>query len=134
MKFQSIIKNIIEPAESPLSRIYGYSRDTKGEIQIVANEAKVIKEVVTALASRKTESVDEIIKNILQEFFLDGVRNRSNKNWTRQSLIGLVRPIYAGIVVSKMGIWRQSKIYPPIVKVDMIKKALKVLKDAKLAQ
>ncbi|MBV5334423.1 MAG: hypothetical protein JZU49_01280 [Sulfuricurvum sp.] len=132
MKFAKIINKII-PAknENPLSRLYGYARNQNGKMQIVPNEAYVISTVITALATRKTESVDEIINNILQEFFIDGVRNRSGKNWTRQSLLGLVRPVYGGVVVSKMGVWRKSRIYPLIVEPSQVKAALKRLKTVK---
>lgn len=87
MQFDKVIKNLVSPKiETPLSRLYGYTRDTKDKIQIVGKEAKVIKEVITALATRKAESVDKIIDDILQQFFLENIRNRSGKNWTRQSL------------------------------------------------
>jgi len=132
MKFNEVIKHLIPVKnESPLSRLYGFAKDQNGKMQIVPNEAKVIKEVITALASRNVESVDKILDNLLQQFFIDNIRNRSGKRWTRQSLLGLVRPVYGGVAVSKMGIWRQSQIYPPIVEPSQVKAALKPLKSTK---
>lgn len=132
MKFHEVIKNLIPVKnENPLSRLYGYVKDQNGKMKVVPNEAKIIKEVITALASRNVESVDKILDNLLQQFFIDGVRNRSNKNWTRQTLLNLVRPIYGGVSVSRHGIWRASKIYPPIVEPSQVKAALKRLKSIK---
>jgi hypothetical protein len=128
MKFQSIIKSIIVPVENPLSRLYGFSKDQNGKLQIVPDEGKVIKEVISALATRRSESVDTIITDLIQQFFIDGVRNRSGKNWTRQTLLSLIRPVYGGVVVSKMGVWRKSRIYPPIVEPSQVKAAMKRLK------
>lgn len=132
MKFNEIIKSLITAKnENPLSRLYGFQHNATGKMQIVDQEAKVISIVITALASRKTDSVDTIMTELLQQFFIDGIRNRSNKNWTRQTLLGLVRPVYAGIVVSRHGVWRKSKIYPPIVEPSQVKAALKRLNTQK---
>lgn len=132
MKFAKIINKII-PAknENPLSRLFGYQRDASGKMQIVHSEAKIIMTVIEALATRSSDNTDAIIDDLLIQFKLEGIRNRSSKNWTRQSIVGLVRPIYAGIAVSRMGIWRPSRIYPSIVDASLVKTALKRIKSIK---
>lgn len=132
MKFAKIINKII-PAknENPLSRLFGYQRDASGKMQIVHPEAKIIMKVIEALATRSSDNTDAIIDDLLIQFKLEGIRNRSGKNWTRQTLISLVRPVYGGVAVSRLGIWRTSKIYPPIVSPELVKTALRRLKTVK---
>lgn len=132
MKFNTIIKNIISPSEKPLSRIYGYQRVTDGTYQVVSEEAKVIASVINVIANRSSDSIDDLLEDLIQKLSTAGTRNRSGKRWTRSALIGLVRPIYAGIAVSPRGVWRKSKIYPAIVSVDTIKTAMKRLKTDNL--
>lgn len=129
MKFNEIISSIIskQKTEQPLSRIYGYQRDKTGKIHIVTDEAKTIKTVIETLASSKSQSTISILDDLLQQLFLDNIRNRSGKRWTRQSLLGLVRPVYGGVIVSKMGVWRKSRIYPAIVEPSLVKAALRRL-------
>jgi len=135
MKFHEVIKTLFPKPnpEIPLSRLYGYQRDAKGKMQIVAEEGKIITAVITALSSHTTKATDSILNDLLQELLLNNIRNRSGKNWTKQTLLSLIRPIYAGVAVSKMGVWKTSKIYPPIVSASQVKTALRRLKMQKAA-
>lgn len=134
MKFNEVIKQIILPAkiEQPLSRIYGYQRSPNGNITVVDSEAKIISTVIIQLATQTYEPVNEILDDIVRQFATEGIRNRSGKRWTKQALAGLIRVIYSGQVVSKHGVWRKSRLYPPIVSVNNIKTVLKRIKTEKV--
>ncbi len=134
MRFDKIIKGLSTQKEIPLSRLYGYTRSKYGSIIPVESEASIIEKVIKEIASTNIIEASNKISDLVKQLNDDGHRTRSGKRWTRSMIIGLVRPIYAGIAVSPLGIWRKSKFYSAIVTVDMIKKALKVLKDAKLDQ
>jgi hypothetical protein len=133
MKFTDILKTITKTEERPLSRLYGYDRSGDGKATIVDPEARVVATVIIALATDTDASIEEILDGILQQFAEEGVRNRSGKRWTRSTLLGLVRPIYGGFAVSPRGVWRQSKLYPPIVAPERLKAAIRRLKTAKVA-
>jgi hypothetical protein len=135
MKFHDVIKNVLlpTPTEQPLSRIYGYDRDVNGKIQIVQIEARVISAVIQQLATQAYEPVMKILDDLVRQFADEGVRNRSGRRWTKQLLLGLVRPIYAGVAVSPRGVWRRSRLYPAIVSVERVRTALKRIKTEKVA-
>lgn len=130
MKFSAILRSINSSNEKPLSRIYGYQRKADGNYQAVPEEAKTIFAVINAIGREPSSSIGDLLDDLIHKFSENGTRNRSGKRWTRQTLIGLVRPIYAGIAVSPRGVWRKSRIYPAIVSVDTIKIALKRVKAA----
>lgn len=132
MKFTDILRTITKTEERPLSRIFGYKRSGEGKAAIIESEARVIATVIIALASNNEESIDKLLDGIIEQFAQENIRNRSGKRWTRQTLLGLVRPIYAGITVSPRGVWRLSRIYPPIVATERVKAAIKRLKMEKL--
>lgn len=127
MKFKNILKRITAPTkqEHVLSRLYGYQRNSDGNMSIVESEARVIESVITALATRPLENLDTILDDLVQRFSDDGIRNRSAQKWTRKTILALVRPIYSGSVVSKFGVWRRSKLYPQIVNPNYLKLALR---------
>ncbi len=127
MKFQKVIENIGKQ-ERPLSRIYGYRRNPDGHYEIVPDEAAVIRSVISSIATRISDSVEQITSDLLQQYQSKNIRNRSGRLWNHQALISLVKPIYCGIVISDFGIWRKSKIYPAIVSADIVRIALKRLK------
>lgn len=133
MKFTDLLKTIKTAEEHPRSRLYGYDRSGDNKATIIDSEAKVIATVIIALATNTDESIEEILDGILLQFAEENIRNRSGKRWTRQTLLGLMRPVYAGIAVSPRGVWRRSKIYPPIVALERLKAAMKRLKMAKVA-
>jgi hypothetical protein len=133
MKFSELLKIITKTEERALSRLYGYERSGDGKAAIVESEALVIATVIIALASPTDASIEAILDGILQQFAEEGVRNRSGKRWTRSTLLGLVRPVYGGFAVSPRGVWRLSKLYPPIVAAERLKAAMRRLKTAKVA-
>jgi len=133
MKFTDILKTITKTEERPLSRLYGYKRTGEGQATIVESEARIIATVIIALASKNDENIDEILDGIIEQFTRENIRNRSGKRWTRQTLLGLVRPVYGGVVVSPRGVWRRSRIYPPIVSPERVKAAIRRLKTVKMA-
>jgi len=135
MIFSDILKSLSPSRldEHPLSRLYGYERSGESKAKIIDSEARVIATVIIALATNADESIETILDGILERFGSENIRNRSGKRWTRLSLLALVRPVYGGIAVSPRGIWRSSKIYPPIVSPERIKAAMRRLKTAKMA-
>jgi len=131
MKFHAVISNLTRPKERPLSKIYGYRKDRDAGYLIEPNEARVIKSVITALATRSLESVDSIFDDLLKQFASTDIRNRSAQRWTRKTILALIRPIYSGSVVSKFGVWRRSRLYPQIVDQNSLKIAIRRLNGLK---
>ncbi len=132
MKLKDALKSFVKTKDYPLSRIYGYVRQGDGKYIIVENEAKIIKRAIEAIAKSDRDNFEKAITDLLSEFTRDNIRNRSGKKFTRSILIGLVRPIYAGLATNNIGMLVKSDLYPPIVSVDLLKKAQKTLKAAKL--
>jgi hypothetical protein len=132
MKLETLLKRLIlKPEEEhPLSRLFGYEV-INGKGQIKESEAEIIALVINNIAVRSSNTLTEIIDDLLNQFDQESIRNRSGKKWTASTLLGLVRPIYAGVFVNQFGTWKRSKIYPPIVSIDRIKQALKRIKSEK---
>ena len=104
-------------------RLYGY-RQTPSGIQVVENEAKIIRLVLHLLADGKT--VREI-KHYIGE---RNMRNRSGNLLSSREIIEMPKAIYAGFVQGRFGKWVKSSFYEPIVSMETLKKCAKGAPEA----
>lgn len=143
MKYSNVIKHIeskllkVLPTgkvkDMPLSKIYGFSRLAEdGKISIVPDEAVIIKKVFEIICADSKELLSTKLDNLAYELKTKKITNRSDRNWSRITLLKLIKPIYSGSVISSTGKWVPSKFYPAIVPVDLCKKAIKRLKSENL--
>ena len=108
-----------------LSRLYGYRNSIDDSIKQIPAEVQVIKYVITTIAECPYPT-EAIIQRIISNLSKANVRNRSCKKWIRATIIGLVRPIYAGMVETDEG-FLESIHYPAIVPWETLQRALKKL-------
>ena len=106
-----------------LSRLYGYKMvDEKAER--IPEEARVVLKVFMLFTQGKSA---EQIKATLDE---QDIRTRLGNRWTVAQVMGLVRPIYAGLVPKSSGGFGfvASSVYPPILSQETYRAAQKALK------
>jgi hypothetical protein len=104
-----------------LSRLYGYHNLSDGHVESIPHELKLIKYVITTIAE-SNEPVSMIVSRLIKTFNQAELRNRSRKRWIRKTIIGLVRPIYAGLVETPNGD-AISFYYKPIVSRELFDRA-----------
>jgi hypothetical protein len=120
-KTQKAVNRYRNSGEVKYPRIYGY-RQTPGGVEVVQDEAKVVRIVLGFLVMGKTP--EEIKKDLDRR----GVRNRSGNRFTEDEISKFAKPVYSGMVAAKNGRLVQSRYYEPIVSVEILKKAQKALK------
>lgn len=120
-KTQRAVDRYRSSGEVKFPRIYSY-RQTSDGIEVVQDEAKVVRIVLGLLVMGKTP--DEIKKDLDKR----GIRNRSGNRFTTDEIKAMAKPVYAGLILAKSGRLVQSKHYEPIVSVEILKKARKAVK------
>ena len=82
---------LLREKKLPSSYIYGYTRDSSGDLAVVANEAEIVKEMFNLYL--ELESLGAVSRALTEK----GYRTRQNKNFTRQTIHNLLRqPVYCG--------------------------------------
>ena len=114
-----------------LSRIYGYDT-SNGKIRIIEKEAAVIRRVHIFLADLVYQNAALTLKQLVEEFREEKIRTRSNRAFDAKLLMGLIRPIYAGLLPSSLGFYSTVTTYPTITTPDYFRRAHSALKRAKL--
>ena len=104
------------------SKLYSYRRNAEGEIEVVPSEAEIVKLVFGGFAEGKNA------QEIKRELDRKDLRNRAGYRWTTDEIVGLVRPVFAGLVSQRLGGFRRSAVYEPIVTREMFEKAQKEAK------
>ena len=120
-KTQRAVSRYRNSGEVKYPRIYAY-RQTPNGVEIVQDEAKVVRIVLGFLVMGKTP--DEIKKDLDGR----GVRNRSGNRFTTEEIKAMPKPVYAGLIMSKSGKLVQSKHYEPIVSREIWQKAQRAVK------
>lgn len=102
-------------------RLFGYRRTADG-IVVVDSEARIVRSILEMLARGK--SVEEV-KRRLDDL---NIRGRSGNLLTHREIAAMVKPVYCGRIEIGSG-WVRSEHYPPIVGVELVKKARKALSE-----
>ena len=101
------------------SRLYSYRRNAEGEVEVVPSEAEIVKLVFGGFADGLTA------QEIKRELDTKDLRNRAGYRWTTAEIAGLVRPVFAGLIPQRLGGFKRSAVYEPIVTREMFEKARK---------
>ena len=99
------------------SRLYSFRRNAEGRIEIVPSEAHIVKLVFSGFAEGKNA------QEIKRELDAKDLRNRAGYRWTTTEITGLVRPVFAGLVPQRLGGFKRSAVYEPIVTRQTFEKA-----------
>ena len=84
-------KQRIKEGKLPSGYIYGYKRDEGKNFTIVEEEGRIIQEMFDLYLER------ENLGDVMREFGNRGYKTRSGKNFTRQTILNLLRhPIFCG--------------------------------------
>jgi hypothetical protein len=103
------------------SRLYGFTLQPDGTVQVVAAEAEVIRFVIESLAEGRP------IAEVKAELDARHLRTRAQKSFSVGQLLHLVRPIFAGVVRGRLGTYQKSSVYPAIVPLETVRKAQKAV-------
>jgi hypothetical protein len=119
-KTQRAVDRYRNSGEVKYPRIYGYRQTPEG-VEIVQNEAKVVRIILGLLVLNKTP--EEIRQDLLRR----DIRNRSGNRFTTDEIKTMAKPVYAGLIMGKNGRLTQSKHYEPIVSLEVLKRGQKAL-------
>ena len=86
-------------------------------MEVVPSEAEVVKLVFGGFADGLNA------QEIKRELDRKDLRNRAGYRWTTVEIAGLVRPVFAGLVPQRLGGFKRSVVYEPIVTREMFEKA-----------
>jgi hypothetical protein len=101
---------------------YGFRFGPQG-IEVVPEEARVIQDVLTQLATIKFMSCARILELIAQEYRAADIRNRSHQPFTSKKLAKLCNPLVAGLQPNRFGILVSVANYPAIIDAKTFKAA-----------
>ena len=102
-------------------RLYGY-RQTPSGIEIVEDEAKIIRLVLQLLSNGRS------VQDIKRHLDRMNLRNRSGNLFTTKEIAEMPKPVFAGLIRTHSGRWVKSAYYEPIVSVENLKSAQKAFR------
>ena len=120
-KTQRAVDRYRNSGEVKFPRIYAY-RQTPNGVEVVPDEAKVVRIVLGLLVMGKTP--DEIKRDLDKR----GIRNRSANRFTTDEIKAIPKPVYAGMILAKSGKLVQSNQYEALVSIEILKKAQRAVK------
>jgi hypothetical protein len=97
-------------------RLYGY-RQTPSGIEIVEDEAKIIRLVLQLLSNGRS------VQDIKRHLDRMNLRNRSGNLFTTKEIAEMPKPVFAGLIRTHSGRWVKSMFYEPIVSLEVLKSA-----------
>jgi len=133
MKFHKVLRYLANPVrkENPLSNLYGYRRNSDGTYAAVKNEADIITKVITTIAT-SNDPLDKILDKLIVD--LETTRNRSGRRWTAKNLMALCKYVYAGRVITDLGLLIPSNFYTEIVPLEICRNAIKKVRQYQKSQ
>ena len=130
--FEKLATELLTEAErlaTVRAHAYGFRFGPQG-IEVVPEEAKIIEDVLTQLATIKFMSCRRILGLIAAEYraAVPQIRNRSGQPFTPKKLAKLCNPLVAGLQPNRFGILVSVANYPAIVDEKTFKTAYTRLK------
>lgn len=135
---QRLAEEILTEAErlaTVRAHAYGYRFGSSG-IEVVPEEARIIEDVLTQLATIKFMKCSRILELISQEYrqAVPQIRNRSGQPFTPKKLAALCRPLYAGLQENSFGMLVKVSGYPIIIDAKTLKTAHARLRKERLLE
>ena len=114
---------------------YGFRFGPQG-IEVVPEEAKIIEDVLTQLASIKFMKCAKILELIAAEYraAVPQIRNRSGQPFTPKKLAKLCNPLVASLQPNRFGILVSVANYPQIIDGKTFKEAYSRLRRESLLE